>query len=327
MRTLRIPLLAGFAVLLGATVAWPCGLPLPTEPLKLPAGITRSVIRGSLLHAISSNGQLLTVNLMKNTVQEVGRFSSRLSPILDVAGDQACVVGAKSIYLVDLKSGKILHTRDSADEVQDAGFIREQRVWFVAGAKLSIVDMAGDKVLNKIDLGKAPREACRGVVTGEGASRRILIPIQEEKAILAVIDPEKGEVIERIPLPGMPMVGIHAAGDVQVFGDRAYVVCWRFSYGVWTERIGCVDLKEKKFTALKRSSPIMGSRWLAAGADGKVFLTGADGTDQYDAKGKWLGSVFAKEGELLGVWRGQALLVKDKELRRQDLARVTAKTE
>jgi hypothetical protein len=323
-----MPLLAGFGMLLSASVAWPCGLGDPTVPVKLPCNIARSVIRGNLVHAISTDGRLFTVDLLKGNVRDNDHSYPRLAPMIDVAGDLACVSSGTGVHVIDLKSGKMLHTRKSAALVEHAGFISDQRVWIIAGAKLTIVDMAGDSVLHTIDLGKAPREAARAAVIGEGASRHLLVPMGAEKAVLAVIDPEKGEVIDRIPLPGMSMGGIHAAGDVQVVGDKAYVVCWRFSYGVWTESIGCVDLKERTFTALKRPSALMQGRHLVIGAGGKVFLAGSDGAAEYNADGKLAGSVFSKgEGELVGVWRGYAVVVKDKELRRPELPTATAKAD
>lgn len=332
MRTLRIPLLASFLFLLAAPAARPCGgygLEDPPAPLTLPGTIARAVIQGNQLHAVTTDGQLFTVDLHKNTVRTLGSFDKKLTPVLDVAGDKACVAAQDRVFLVDLKEGKVLCSKAVANPVQDAGFLGDQRVYIVTDAKLLIIDLAEDKLLHTIDLGKTPRDVCRAAVTsGAGGSRRLVVPMAAEKTVLAVIDPEKGKVIDQIPLPGMPLSGIHSAGDLQAVGDKVYVVCWRFSYGVWTESFGCVDLKERKFTLLKLPSNMMHGRHLTLGTDGKFFLTGPEGTHQYDAQGKLLGSIFAKEaGQLVGVWKHQALLVKGKELQRSALPRVTARAD
>jgi hypothetical protein len=331
MRTPRVPLLVSFAFLLSAGVAWPCGgygLDEPPAPLPLPGSIARAVLRGDQLHAVSTEGHLFTVDLRKNTVRTLHNFNIRMAPVLDLAGDRACVAANNHVYLVDLKDGRVLCSKDLASPIHDAGFLGDRRVYVISGSKLSLVDLAGDKPAQVIDLGKTPRDVSRAAVTGEGEAKRLLVPMAAEKTVLAVIDPEKGKVIDQVPMPGMALGGIYSAGDLQVAGDRAFIVCWRFSYGVWTQSFGCVDLKERKFTLLKLPSAIMHERRLALGTDGQLFLAGEEGTHQYDAQGKLVGPVFARgEGRLVGMWRRQALLVKGKELQRSALPRVTARAE
>jgi hypothetical protein len=60
---------------------------------------------------------------------------------------------------------------------------------------------------------------------------------------------------------------------------------------------------------------------LVSGPDGTVFLTGYDGTYQFDASGKQIASLVSPNqsrqpvGHLVGVWQGKALVVDGQELR------------
>ena len=152
-----------------------------------------------------------------------------------------------------------------------------------------------------------------------------LVPLMTDKPVLAMFDPEQGQVIDRVEMPGVLMNGIHGIGELRVSGDKVYIVSWRFSYGVWTG-FGYVDLKEKKFTPLKLPGGLNhGSSEVTLGSAGKLFLCSAEAAHQYDSQGKLIGAAFGKdEGRLLGVWRGQALLLKGDELRRGPLPRLSA---
>ncbi len=330
MRTHRIPLLAGFLSLLTAVGAWACGgYDDPPAPLKLPGAIARSLIRGNQLYAITTDGQLFTVNLNQNTVRTIAKFGGTRAPVLDVAGDKACLVDQTRVRVIDLKDGAVVRSKDMGQNVQDAGFLGDMRVYVVAGSKVHVIDLAEDRILYVIDLGKTSPEVTRvAVTTDAGGRQRLLIPMASEKATLAVIDAETGKVIDQIPLLGMPLGrSIFSVGDLQVVGDKVHIVCWRFSYGVWTQSLGCVDLKEKTFTLLKLPAGEMRARNVTIASDGRLFLTGQEGTHQYDRQGKLLGEVFGKEGRLVGVWRGQALLVNEKELHRSALPKVIAPAE
>src|SRR4051812_12714080 len=142
MRTFRTSLLAGFVFLLTAAVAWPCGgygRPLPTAPLKLPGPIARTVLWGSQLHAISTDGRLFTVDLRENTVRTFDKLALKLSPILDVLGDWACVAADKRVCLVDCNEGKVLRSTELPERVLDAGFVGDQCRYAVAGSRLILL--------------------------------------------------------------------------------------------------------------------------------------------------------------------------------------------
>jgi hypothetical protein len=325
MRTCRVPLLTGFVFLLTAAVAQPCGGDYGSaEPVKLPGTITKSVLRGNQLHAIA-DGKLISVDLRHNKLRTIGKFDRSLAPVLDVLDGEACLASGNSVMLVDLTDGEIVRSKDLGNPVTDAGFLADQRVYVVSQSKLSILDLAKDKTIAAIDLGKTPEDTCRVAVTGEGENQRLIVPMASVKSVLAVIDPENGKVLDQVAMTGMPIGGnFSAGGALQVVGDKVFVVC----SGAWTVKFGCVDLKERTFTLLKLPPQKLPDRHLTLGPGGRQFLTGPDGTHEYDAQGKLLGEVFGKdEGEMVGVWKGQALLVKDKELVRMALPPIAAKGE
>jgi hypothetical protein len=267
---------------------------------------------------------LITVNLRKNTLRTIGKFDAPLAPVLDVLDDEACVASGNSVMLVDLTDGKIVRSKDLGNPVTDAGFLGDERVYVVLQSKMSILDLAKDKTIAAIDLGKTPEDTCRVAVTGEGENKRLIVPLASVKSVLAVIDPENGKVLDQVAMPGMPIGGnFSTGGALQVVGDKVFVLC----SGAWTVKFGCIDLKERTFTLLKLPPQRQPDRHLTLGPGGRQFLTGQDGTHEYDAQGKLLGQVFKDEGEMVGVWKGQALLVKDKELLRMALPPVAAKAE
>jgi hypothetical protein len=323
MRTCRVPLLTGFVFLISAAVA-PCCGPVEPEAVKLPDTIARSVLRGHQLHVIAG-GKLITVDLRRNTLRTIGKFDAPLAPVLDVLDGDACVVSGGRVMLVDLTDGKILRSKDLGNPVADAGLLGDDRVYVVSQSKLSILDLAQDKTIATIDLGKTPEDTCRVAVTGEGENKRLVAPLASVKSALAVINPENGKVLDQIAMPGMPIGGnFSAGGALQVVGDKVFVVCT----GAWIVKFGCVDLKERTFTLLKLPRERRYDWHLTLGPGGRQFLAGHDGTHEYDAQGKLLGQVFGKDdGEMVGVWKSQALLVKDKELLRTELPPLAAKTE
>jgi hypothetical protein len=331
-------LAVGF-VLLTAAVAWPCGgygPDEPTGPLQLPGTIAQAVVRGNQLFATTGDGQLLAIDLRKNTVRSLASFD-KMGPVLGLAGAKACVAAKNHLHLVDVNTGKLVCSKEFGHPVLAAGFLSEQRVYVITNSALNIVDLAADKTVATIDLGKsqgdsyrAMLDGCRAAVIGEGAGQRLLVPVGTDKAALAVIDPEKGKVVDQIAMPGISLGGIHTVGAIQVMGDKVFVVCWRLSYGVWTQSFGCVDLKERTCTLLKLPSRVLlHGQHLAMGPNGQQFLTSQEYTHQYDAQGKLVGSLFTKgEGRLVGIQKGLALLVKEKELVRVPLpSAVTVPTE
>ncbi len=245
--------------------------------------------------------------------------------MLDVLEGDACVVSGERVMLVDLTDGKVVRSKDVGNPVSDAGLLGDDRVYVVSQSKMSILDLAQDKTIATIDLGKTPEDTCRVAVTGEGESRRLIAPLASVKSSLAVIDPENGKVLDQIAMKGMPIGGnFSPGGALQVVGDKVFVVC----SGAWIVKFGCVDLKERTFTVLKLPPQKRFDWHLTLGPGGRLFLTGKDGSQEYDAQGKLLGPVFGKDdGEMVGVWKSQALLVKDKELLQRELPPVAAKSE
>jgi hypothetical protein len=309
MRTLRTALLSGLAFLLSAGVAWPCGFLI--LPMKLPGLIARSVLRGHLLHAVSLDGHLFTVDLLANSVRTVHKFT-HLHPVLDVAGDKAVVVEDYAVTVVDLKEGKVLWQQFWY--ARGAGFLDDQRVFVLSGHRLGIFNLTELEPRHIIDLGKIGKVAGPIGVIDDGKDKRLVAPLGSERPTLAVIDPEQAKVIDEVSLTGMTLGTIDTAADLKAVGNKVYIVSWRLQDGTWTESFGCVDLIHRQFTLLKLPAGPIRGRHLAVGAGGRIFLTSAEGTDQYDAEGKLVGPAFSNQGEVVGWSLGDTLLVQGKVL-------------
>jgi hypothetical protein len=273
--------------------------------------------------------KFFTVDLLRNTIRSLDfHLDRKLTPVLDILGDRACLSDSLRVYLVDLKEGKVLRRTEFPTGVQDVGLVNEQRGYVVAGNQLEIVDLAEGKTLHTIRLGDAGRMSGRGGIIADGASRRVVVPMGAAKPSLAVIDPESGKVIEQIAMPGMRMGDFHYAGDLQVVGEKVYVLGVRLGYGVWTETLGCVNVKERTFNLMKLPAKGMLHDCSLVGGRGTLFLTGHHGAYQYDAEGKLVGPVLGnRDPRLVGVCKWQALLLKDTELQRKEFPLTTAKAE
>jgi hypothetical protein len=105
-------------------------------------------------------------------------------------------------------------------------------------------------------------------------------------------------------------------------GDKVFVLRVRFSYGVWTDSLGIIDLKTRKYNALKLPNASLGETSLVAGPNHTVLLTGSQGTFQYGADGQLIGRVLENSaGRLVGIWNGSALVAGPESLQAFPLAR------
>lgn len=131
--------------------------------------------------------------------------------------------------------------------------------------------------------------------------------------------------------------GLGGSGEIFLAGDRAYVLCPRYSYGVWVGSFGYIDLKTRQYHALPKSEVLFGYRngrianlqgrrcTIVPGSEGRLFLSGPDGVFIYQPDGKVTGPVFsAAEGKLLGVWNRQAVLSIDQSIEFQRMPRTVA---
>lgn len=333
MRFYRASLLLGcIAVAAVATVAYCCGdyggsrKIILANGAKLPAGIDRCVISGDLLVALLPGGKLTTVDLKTREVKDLGNFDMKLAGLLDVADGKACVASKNRVYVIDLAAGKIVRAAVCEHDVHALGFIGPQRVYVQNGPLVNVLDLTSGKTIHAMELGKSsPKAIGMGFHTLGRSGNRLFVSVGGDKSGVTILDLGKGEVSDRIAAPEIRLGGMVCGTDFHAAGDKLYILCSRFSYGVWTDSFGYVDLKTRKYTGLKLPSHTMHQTRLIPGPDGTLFLAGVDGVFQYDAGGKLRGTVLAKnEGRMLGVWSGNILIAQNEELQRVRLSQVAA---
>jgi hypothetical protein len=329
MRFLQVPKLLLAAAVLAASAAAVhcCGGPMP---VKTPGKIDRAVVHDNQLVAVTSTGHLVSVTMFSSKAKDLGTFDMKLAPCVDFAGGKACVASQNRLYQVDIATGKIVRAVICDQTIQSLGCISSNRAFVQNGGKVAIVDLAAGKTVQTMDLGKNVRCA-----TFDPSAKRLYALTADEKCYrnqscgLAILDLEKGKVQDRadiseLRMPELRSPAFRAGASIYLAGERLYVVCPRFSYGIWIGSFGYIDLKSRKYHALKPPTNLQASfrtdhdrahgqlfpgHAVLACPNGDLFLTGKDGVFRYQADGKLAGPVLGKgTGKLLGVWKRWAVV-------------------
>jgi hypothetical protein len=332
MRFHRVQLFLGCAAIaLGAAVAYCCGDYGSGRKIflsaKLPANIGQSVISDNMLVALTTNGHLMTVDLKKGEVKDLGTFDMKPAAFLDVAAGKACVASKNRVHIVDLAAGKICCTEAFERDVQALGFLSAERVYVQNGPRVNVVDITSGKMIHTVDLGKADAKLVNGGFRTLGRSgNRLFVQVEAEKKGVAILDLDKGEVVERMAAAELRLgPDLMYVTDLHFTGDKVYVLCSRLSYGVWANSLGYVDLKTRKYTGLTLPGKLGQEPRLIAGPDGTMILASLDGAFQFDSASKLANTIPTRDGgRLLGVWNGRALISQKEELRLVRLPGVTA---
>lgn len=332
MRPMRLSpwLSVGATLLAGAGIAFCCvppgmsARPLPAQAaaavapeavrVKLPGDLARGVVRGDTVHVVTANGRLVTVNLRSHKVRDHGTLDAKLLPQLDVAGNRACVAaGSGKLLLVDLDSGKVTRTLNWPTLVAGLGFLGADRLYVQGAQSVAILDANNGKAIATIDQGKVKGRP----LTSEGrpglahdmARQRLYVPIAGPKAGLGVFDLKSNKLVEIIPMPELGYAGIY--GDVRLAGNRVHVLGLRYGYGVWTNHLGYVDLKERKYVRVTLPAQALQGASLIPDADGSLLLSAPNGCYRYGADGKFAGQTRANasagRAAIIGLWNGRAV--------------------
>ena len=340
MRFHRVRMLLGCAAFVAvAAVAYCCGPYGSDSPatlaagVKVPGQIARSVLQGNALIALLTDGQLVRINLIQGETKNLGSFELPVSG-LDVNSGKVCVASKNRAMIVDLADGKITQVGACDHDVSALGFVSHERVYLQSGPQIRVVDRTTGKTVHDFTLGKDdPKLQYRGYRTLGRSGTQLFVSVAREKDAVAVVDLEKGEVVDRISANELHIgSGYEHPTDMLFTGDKAYVLNSRYGYGIWTEKLGVVDLKTRQYTALKLPPQSLQGPSFVAGPDGTVFLTSPNGMFQYDATGKLSAAVVSPNDarrvgiQLLGVWQGKALFSDRQELRQVPMPVATAQT-
>jgi hypothetical protein len=236
--------------------------------------------------------------------------------------------------IVELADGKITQATACDRNVNALGFVSPDRVYVQSGPQIRVLDLTNGKTIHDFSLGKDdPKLPNRGYLTLGRSGKLLFVSAINEKDAVAVVDMEKGEVVDRISANELHFSSSNMhPSEVLFAGDVAYVLSNRFGYGVWTEKLGVVELKTRQYTALKLPAQSLQQPSLVPGPGGTVFLTSASGTFHIDATGKLNAAILSPNEtrssncRLLGMWHGKALVSDRQELRQVPMPVATAQS-
>jgi hypothetical protein len=326
MRYHRVQMFLGCAALVAVAVTAYCcggyGEEVLAAGARVPGSINRSAIRGNLLVALLTDHRLVRVDLTTGATKTLATIDAPAAA-LDVLDNKACVASKNRVMIVDLADGKITPAATCDHEVNALGFLTPQRVYVQGGPQVKVLDLATGRPVHDFSLGKADAKApCGGYRTLGRSGNELFISVASDKDAVVVFDLAKGKVTDRISARDLHYSSSREHPTDLCFAQgKVYVLSSRLGYGIWTEKLGIVDLKTRQYTALKLPAHSLQQPALVPGPHGTVFLTSPSGTYQLDATGKRSPTEISQDGRrhagsaLLGVWQGKALVVDGQQLR------------
>ncbi|MCI0379905.1 MAG: hypothetical protein L0215_20170 [Gemmataceae bacterium] len=309
MRGKSIVFSATGVLFVAAAVAYCCGdYGSAKATIKVPGGITSAIVRDGRLYAIHGSGPLVCLDSPDANLKWLGRFDL-IPSHFDVAGDKACLACQNRVYVADLAKKRIVAVQVFENNIANVGFAGPDRIVVLQNNEIQILEAANAKTLGTVSLGEANKNARLNLMGFQVQGDRLYAMAAGEKQGLVIVNLNTYQIIEHFPIKELNLTsGYHSVRDLRIQGDKAFMVCMRFSYGVWTDSFGYLDLKTRQFTSLKLPSNMMRNSGLVLGPAGHCYLHGWDGVFQYDAKGNLLGQVHAKSSEhILTMWNGSVV--------------------
>ncbi|HVS37889.1 MAG TPA: hypothetical protein VMS17_20185 [Gemmataceae bacterium] len=316
--------------------------PASAAPIKLPGAASRGVLRGDHYYTIIGS-EIIDVDLKQRQATARASLSEcydylPLAPFLDEMDGKACVASEKgvasvpAINVIDLTTGKVLHSVKYIGEVHGLGFAGDDRVFVIGATNVVVLDLKSGETVQTVPVLK-PEQAEKRGTAAVSAYQRVgnLLYLAENAAMrFDVVDLEAGKVVAEL------RAGYDWFGGLQVIGDKAYVRSINLSYGINNPQFGFFDLKTKKYIDLKHPDAKITDHiiekdfdqtTLVAGPDAGVCLAWKGNVYQFDADGKQIGvtPIDKDDGRLVGVWNGQALTLGADALHLTPLAKASAK--
>src|SRR5262245_23951021 len=262
-------LLVAAAALVALTAPQAADKAPPSEPtpIKLPASFTGGMVCGDdgCVYVVAQ-GQLTAVHLATQKIKTLTAAGDKLLPFVDAANGLACVAGGDRVHVIDVVNDKAISSVDVKGTIRGLGLVAPTQGFVRTDTTVTVFDVQSGKVRHTVELtDKPPTE--RPQPTQHCLYRgRLYLPSAFDGS-LAIVDLENGQVLDRIATNDWRV------GGVAVTGDRAFVVGLRLGYGVWANSLAALDLKTKKWTALKLPAALLHASRLAVGPDGTLFLT------------------------------------------------------
>jgi hypothetical protein len=299
--------LAGAALLAAGHVAFACGS--DAWAAKLPGSIYQGVVQGNDLYAVTTQGKLIAVDLAGQSVRDLGSFNLKLTGLLAVTDKAVCVASKDQLHLIDRASGRLIRSLDCGQDVHSFGFLDARRLYVQGDKSFAVLDLPGGKTacaISSMPVGQGLRVRTAAL---DASGKQLYVLMARPRAGLGVIDLETGKLTDVTPAAVAP--GFRIGGQMVVVGDRIYLADCSLSYGVYINHFGYVDLKTRKYHALKVPDHASARGALLPGPGVSVFFSGVDCTYRCDGDGKvttFRAQVPAR-ASLLAVWEGNAVSV------------------
>jgi hypothetical protein len=307
----------------------------PKNAVALPAPVTAGVVRDDHFFAVA-DGRILDVDLKQKKAKTCDGPDAKLLPFIDVADGKACVASQGKLFVVDLASGKTLHSAEFSGAVRGLGFLDADRVFAIDGFTVKVVDVTAGKTVQTIEIakenpeGRKRSQGAAGIMGFQRVGTRLYVIDNSGyySSRVSVVDLDNGKVLDQMNYSFW-------CSGLQVVGDRVYLRGVNLSYGINAPTFEFIDLKTKKTTALKDGAvrervpdEKLDQETVCCAADGSIALAWGDSVLQYDSDAKFLGKTQVKDcGRLLGVWNDQALTAGKESLVLTPLSRTVGKAD
>jgi hypothetical protein len=309
--TFRLKLFLALAAVFFTGVAAQACCGLDSWTRALPGTVNRGVVHGDKLFAVTAEGKLITVDLAKQDVKDLGNFGLKLGPQVAVVGQAVCVASGDQLHLIDPASGKCVRALKCGQVIRSFGGIDSRRLYVQGNSSFVVLNLDG-KTLFTLPQASATKYgfafSAQAPATADAGAKRLFVPLTGPKGGLGVIDLETHKLADVLPMPALRSNTFF--GDIHAAGDRVYSVGLRYGYGVWTTRFGYVDLKTRQYTALRLPRAVTAST-LVPGPAGLMYLAGPNHTCAFDAKGNVTSfrPQLPVQTKLLAFWQDNAVTV------------------
>jgi hypothetical protein len=149
MRTALVSISLAIVATIIAAVVEACGIyGAPSASLQ------PGVVAGDQFVCVTTAGHLVVRDLKKETHRDFTELKPRFLSSVDVSAGRACVATAENVHVVDLATGKLLHTLPHAKGPVNVGFVDKTRVFAAGREAVEIFDLAAGKLEHRVELRK-----------------------------------------------------------------------------------------------------------------------------------------------------------------------------
>jgi hypothetical protein len=316
------------------------------------ATLQPGIVVGDQFVCVTTAGHLVSHDLKKGARRDYTELSPRFLPSIEVADNKACVASKDHVHVIDLESGKMVHSLRHSNGAAVVGFADKDRVFTANHRAVEVFDLASGKRLQRVELCKeeTPQKDTGGKTATRGFgpfswNKEGIVPCCRHEHLLcialptidaqrsglwmstlgavAVIDLREGRKTDEAKvasgITGLAMVG-----------GRLVVRSGIFSYGIPFERCSSFGIRKDKIVdkivADSKDQRRYDISWVGLEEwrhssplienSGDLFVGSGKNVLRVDAKGKCVAQkeALGPNRQLVGVWNQQALVAEHETL-------------